>query len=466
MGRACERWARPWAIPVWMSRPPPTRPGRSADRDPAPPAPGVQFSKPMKFVSDRLRSLLRTLEVTDVQDFSPLMLIADFATLVSTFQKGFGIIIEPYDERTPSIRDPLFQLCCNDASIAIKPVFERFQSVVITSGTLSPLDMYKKILAVEPVVVSSFNMSFAREVIRPLVITRGADQALLSSKYDTRLEPTTIRNYGKLLIECAQVVPDGMVAFFTSYLYMQEIVREWHQLGVLKEVLSHKLVFIETNDVLETSLALENFKKACDCGRGAVFLSVARGKVAEGVDFDRHYGRAVLLIGVPFQYTLGRVLRARLEYLRDTCGINEADFLTFDAIRQAAQCAGRVIRGKQDYGLVIFADNRYSKQDKRSKLPAWIQQFMTDGLSNLSTDVAMASARQFLREMAQPAPLENVSLSESQLLASGIYAARHSTAGIDRRLEPARPPVAVDGPPGPIKEATASDAPADAMEIG
>ena len=45
------------------------------------------FSKPMKFVSDRLRSLLRTLEVTDVQDFSPLMLIADFATLVATFQR-------------------------------------------------------------------------------------------------------------------------------------------------------------------------------------------------------------------------------------------------------------------------------------------------------------------------------------------------------------------------------------------
>ena len=144
----------------------------------------------------------------------------------------------------------------------------------------------------------------------------------------------------------------------------------------------------------------------CDCGRGAVFLSVARGKVAEGVDFDRHYGRAVVLLGIPcgglesnpawdpvrragtepearvswaqigwdlgsrswaiscsylgrkspwcpyaivpitvvdtgwpslfgrFQYTLSRVLRARLEYLRDTCSINEADFLTFDAIRQ------------------------------------------------------------------------------------------------------------------------------------
>ena len=126
------------------------------------------------------------------------------------------------------------------------------------------------------------------------------------------------------------------------------------------QVLQHKLVFIETTDVLETTLALENFKRACDAGRGAVFLSIARGKVAEGVDFDRHYGRAVLLLGIPFQYTLSRVLRARLDWMRETCGINEADFLTFDAIRQAAQCAGRVIRGKNDYGLVLLADARYN----------------------------------------------------------------------------------------------------------
>ena len=34
------------------------------------------------------------------------------------------------------------------------------------------------------------------------------------------------------------------------------------QLGVLKQILAHKLVFIETTDVLETTLALENFKRA------------------------------------------------------------------------------------------------------------------------------------------------------------------------------------------------------------
>ncbi len=43
---------------------------------------------------------------------------------------------------------------------------------------------------------------------------------------------------------------------------------------------SSKLLFIETQDVVETTLALENFKRACDVGRGAVFFSVARGKVS------------------------------------------------------------------------------------------------------------------------------------------------------------------------------------------
>ena len=43
--------------------------------------------------------------------------------------------------------------------------------------------------------------------------------------------------------------------------------------------MAHKLVFIETVDVVETTLALDNFRRACDCGRGAIFFSVARGKV-------------------------------------------------------------------------------------------------------------------------------------------------------------------------------------------
>lgn len=79
------------------------------------------------------------------------------------------------------------------------------------------------------------------------------------------------------------------------------MVSSWVDQGIMNKVQSNKLVFIETQDFVETSLALQNYHKAgvamdnvvvamytqaCCNGRGAVLLSVARGKVSEGVDFS------------------------------------------------------------------------------------------------------------------------------------------------------------------------------------
>jgi DNA excision repair protein ERCC-2 len=111
-------------------------------------------------------------------------------------------------------------------------------------------------------------------------------------------------------------------------------------------------------------LALENYKQACDCGRGAVFFSIARGKVSEGVDFAGHYGRCVVVFGIPYQNTLSRNLNARMSFLKENFNIKENDVLTFDAMRQTSQCVGRILRSKYDYGLMIFADARYKKSDK------------------------------------------------------------------------------------------------------
>lgn len=223
-----------------------------------------------------------------------------------------------------------------------------------------------------------------------------------------------------MLIELASTVPDGIICFFVSYTYMDTIISRWHEMGILAELMALKLVFIETQDVIETTLALDNYRRACDCGRGAVFLSVARGKVAEGIDFDRHYGRCVVMFGIPYQYTLSRILRARLEYLRETFQVKESDYLAFDAIRQAAQCVGRVIRSKADYGLMVFADKRYQRGDKRDKLPKWITSNLKDSNVNLSTDMLISIARDFMREMAQP--VETGQVGKSLLSAQALQA--------------------------------------------
>jgi DNA excision repair protein ERCC-2 len=284
--------------------------------------------------------------------------------------------------------------------------------------------MYPKILSFTPAIMETFTMTLTRPCILPMIVTRGNDQIAITSKFELREDQSVIRNYGILLIEMCTHVPDGIVCFFTSYMYMEHVVATWYELGIIGQVQKSKLLFIETPDSIETSLALYNYQKACDNGRGAVLLSVARGKVSEGVDFDNHLGRCVIMFGIPYVYTQSRILQARLDYLRENFHIRENDFLTFDAMRHAAQCVGRVLRGKSDYGIMIFADKRFLRSDKRQKIPKWIQEYLTDNLANLSIEECVQIVKKWLKDMAQPLKQEDqlgISLlTEEHLLSNDV----------------------------------------------
>ena len=356
--------------------------------------------KPLRFCAERLTSLVRTLELVNIEDYQPLQEVATFATLVATYDKGFVLILEPFESEAATVPNPILHFTCLDAAIAIKPVLDRFSSVIITSGTLSPLEMYPRMLGFTTVMQESYSMTLARRSFLPMIVTRGSDQAQISSSFGIRNDPGVVRNYGTLVTEFARITPDGVVVFFPSYLYMESIISMWQGMGILDQIWNYKLILVETPDAQESSLALETYRTACCNGRGAILFCVARGKVSEGIDFDHHYGRAVLCIGVPFQYTESRILKARLEFLRENYRIRENDFLSFDAMRHAAQCLGRVLRGKDDYGVMVLADRRFER--KRPQLPKWINQAMLDSETNLSTDMAVANAKSFLRTMAQP----------------------------------------------------------------
>jgi DNA excision repair protein ERCC-2 len=370
--------------------------------------PNLLSVQTLQHCSRRLLSLMTTLEITESEKFAPIGMVCDLVSLAAAYsEQGFLVLMEPWDDRTPTISNPQMELACLDAQIAMKSVLDRFPRVILTSGTLSPISMLPRIVGLSPVVASSLPMSLARTSVCPLIVTRGDDQTPLSTKFQLRSQPDVVRNYANLLLQMAQVVPDGIVCFFPSYLYLEMVVSMWHEMGMLHKLVQHKLVFVETEDLLETQVALSNYRRACASGRGAVLLSVARGKVSEGVDFDHHYGRCVILFGIPFLYTESRVLKARLEFIRLHFNIPENDFLAFDAMRMASQCVGRVVRGKTDYGIMIFADKRFARSDKRNKMPPWISQFISPSQMNLTTQEAVAVSKQFLKLMAQPISRES-----------------------------------------------------------
>merc|ERR1712048_290892 len=106
-------------------------------------------------------------------------------------------------------------------------------------------------------------------------------------------------------------------------------------------------------------------------------------------------------------------------------------------MRHAAQCVGRALRGKTDYGVMVFADKRYSKSDKRGKLPAWIQEHLQSAHLNLSVDEAVHVCRDFLRRMAQPFTQEDqlgCSLLTLAQLESEAFQAKLKTTDTDEMI--------------------------------
>lgn len=91
-------------------------------------------AKPLKFCSERLTSLVRTLELMNIEDYQPLQEVAMFATLVSTYDRGFLLILEPFESEAATVPNPVLHLACLDAAIAFQPIKERFSSIVVTSG--------------------------------------------------------------------------------------------------------------------------------------------------------------------------------------------------------------------------------------------------------------------------------------------------------------------------------------------
>jgi DNA excision repair protein ERCC-2 len=106
--------------------------------------------------------------------------------------------------------------------------------------------MYPKMLQFTPVVQETYPMTLTRNCFLPLVrhstlrtgvylhvdqvITRGSDQVAISSRFEVRNDPAVVRNFGSILIEYSKIVPDGVVAFFPSYLYMESIVAAWNDM--------------------------------------------------------------------------------------------------------------------------------------------------------------------------------------------------------------------------------------------
>jgi hypothetical protein len=120
--------------------------------------------------------------------------------------------------------------------------------------------------------------------------------------------------------------------------------------------------------------------------KGAVFFAVSRGKVSEGLDFSDENGRAVIIIGIPFPNAQDARIQLKKAYLNDMkerlkhsgltassgVAISGDEWYRQSAWRAINQAVGRVIRHRLDYGAIILADERFSREAEKH-LSKWLR---------------------------------------------------------------------------------------------
>ena len=208
--------------------------------------------------------------------------------------------------------------------------------------------------------------------------------------YDRRNSPTMIDALGHCLSELCASIPGGVVVFFPSYRYMDEVILRWKggktaADGTLwNHIAKRKPVFQELKDVSGVQDVLHEYSTSIEKGNGGLLLSVIGGKMSEGINFSDQLGRGVVVVGLPFPNIQSVQWKAKLEYIEKSM-VNRGgtrndgktaarDFYENACMRAVNQSIGRAIRHQKDYASIILLDRRYRTPRIESKLPGWIKQ--------------------------------------------------------------------------------------------
>ncbi|KFK44187.1 hypothetical protein AALP_AA1G226000 [Arabis alpina] len=299
-----------------------------------------------------------------------------------------------------------FSLWCMNPSVVFKDLADLSLSIILTSGTLSPMNSFS----------SELGMQFGTYLEAPHVIdvnlqvwagaiSNGSGNYPLNGSYKTADTFSFQDAIGKSLEEICTIVPGGSLVFFPSYKLMEKLCTRWRETGQWSRLCLKKDFFVEPrggaqdefDSVLKgyyDSISGKNrligrnrrAKKAGpvktetrdDSKKGAAFLAVCRGKVSEGIDFADDNARAVIIVGIPFpnlhDIQVGLKKKYNDTYKSSKNLLGGSDWYCQQAYRALNQAAGRCIRHRFDYGAIILLDERYKEPRNRASISKWLRQ--------------------------------------------------------------------------------------------
>ncbi|KAK0577247.1 hypothetical protein LWI29_030173 [Acer saccharum] len=137
-------------------------------------------------------------------------------------------------------------LWCLNPAVVFRDVAELSLSVILTSGTLSPVNSFSSELGVQfGTCLEAPHVIDVESQVWASVISTGPGNYPLNASYKTADGYAFQDSLGKSLEEICNVVPGGSLVFFPSYKLMEKLCNRWRETGQWSRLNARKPLFVE-----------------------------------------------------------------------------------------------------------------------------------------------------------------------------------------------------------------------------
>ncbi|XP_072503009.1 Fanconi anemia group J protein isoform X1 [Notamacropus eugenii] len=274
---------------------------------------------------------------------------------------------------------------CLNPAVAFSDISSEVRTIVLSSGTLSPMKSFSSELGVTFAIQLEANHVIQNSQVWVGTIGSGPKGRNLCATFQNTETFAFQDEVGALLLSVCQTVSQGILCFLPSYKLLDKLKERWMHTGLWQNLELVKTVITEPQGGEKAAFreVLQVYYDAIKCKGdrdGALLVAVCRGKVSEGLDFSDENARAVITIGIPFpnvndlQVELKRKYNDQHSKLRGL--LPGRQWYEIQAYRALNQALGRCIRHKNDWGALILVDDRFRSNPDRyiSGLSKWVRQ--------------------------------------------------------------------------------------------
>lgn len=276
--------------------------------------------------------------------------VRDFLNVSELVDENYVVYTECFGENDFRLR-----LFCVNPAANLSEYLKKGRSAVFFSATLFPMLYYRELLTTETDAYGIYVQSPFSAKNRRILI--GSD---VSSRY-TRRNHTEYRKIAEYISRCVWQRQGNYMVFFPSYRLMEDVYQVYEEEFSVDWVRCIR----QNSDMTEREREefLEEFLEEFQSREGTlVGFCVLGGIFSEGVDLtgESLIGAIIVGTGLPQIGSEREILKEYYDRKKQS-GFDYA--YRYPGMNKVLQAAGRVIRTKEDRGVILLLDDRFLGRD-------------------------------------------------------------------------------------------------------